>query len=173
MSIENGVLVGRSQVWKLQSRGRIRSAMGRNGGSVPVCCPCAIQIRRFGQSYGLFLTTQGPRESRRSHRGLSPLFLSFGRFIQPVSVDLALGAAHLLFTSALKGQAHYALVFAQIPYAEFPQNRPLSPDYAQLCRKKPSKTLPNRAPLRSSQLLQHTHAAKCFRIAPKCSQIAQ
>ena len=29
-----------------------------------MCCPCAIQIRRFGQSYGLFLTTQGP-ESRR------------------------------------------------------------------------------------------------------------
>ena len=63
MSLENGVLVGRSQVWKLQSRGRIRSAMGRNGGSIPVCCPCAIQIRRFGQPYGLFLTTQGP-ESR-------------------------------------------------------------------------------------------------------------
>jgi len=27
---ENGVLVGRSQVWQLLSRGRIRSAMGRN-----------------------------------------------------------------------------------------------------------------------------------------------
>jgi len=35
-----------------------------------VCCPCAIQIRRFGQSYGLFLTTQGPesRSNPRTHR---------------------------------------------------------------------------------------------------------
>ena len=32
-----------------------------------MCCPCAIQIRRFGQSYGLFLTTQGPESRRRQH----------------------------------------------------------------------------------------------------------
>jgi len=38
-----------------------------------VCCPCAIQIRRFGQSYGLFLTTQGleSRTCRRQLRGLT------------------------------------------------------------------------------------------------------
>jgi len=67
VSEKNGVLVGRSQVWNLFSSGRIRSAMGRgrNGGSIPVCCPCAIQIRPFGLPYGLFFTTQGP-ESRRS-----------------------------------------------------------------------------------------------------------
>jgi len=41
-----------------------------------VCCPFAIQIRRFGQSYGLFLTTQGPK-SRSMESGEDFFVLGF------------------------------------------------------------------------------------------------
>jgi hypothetical protein len=55
-----------------------------------VCCPCAIQIRPFGLSYGLFFTTQGP-ESRQSHESTKfrrdGLPLSYGQITKSASAD--------------------------------------------------------------------------------------
>ena len=102
----------------------MRSRARRNRGSklrVPssyspyrdtVCCRCAIQIRRFGKSYGLFLTTQGPAGCSFKY---DPLKITIWQYLHYA------GAPHIKGSPTSRFLQHHPSTFA----ASSPTSTPL------------------------------------------------